>query len=769
MKDSTQMTQISADQWMSVKEYAEMKGISERAVRKNIAAGKYQVKEVPHPSRTDQVSYMVFVESAEPECGTAELRNCGTSESAEPCEPCEPCEPTEADATVKQSLRVEAKRQDDDSTIGATASAGTIDFVPYHKMDEAQLYALLMQEIDRRLGSAESKTEEWARITEDYNEKRLVPELRRLKGRRSERGLRHWHTKWQRSNQDMFEMVHKNTAMLRGRKVTYIEQRFLEGALLCGWEKPIMTAIRELKAQAALGAHESPSSIPTLKRWCRDFAEDNPAVWVQGRKGDKAVKDTVVKSIMRDDRSIKPLQVFVVDGHKLSVFVKHPITGKPFRPTLIMIFDWGSRYPVGMSLALTEDSAHTLTAVRNALLNSEYIPPFIYLDNGKAFRSKLFNAKWEEHDLEYEFAGIFPKLGIEAHFAKAYNARSKNVERFFKTMQDQWEKRQASYCGTSIQNKPAHMARNEKWMQEMYGAKAMEYNECMASIYEWIRWEYGMAVHQSLKAKPYEVFAAAERSPDRAVNPVELNFLMLTAERKKLREEGIMLYKNRYWAPELVDHIGKSVVIRYDYNDLRSILVYDMQSRPICQATMRESQCGWVFADLENPMAAQKLWAEDREISGLHRRIKKDTKRIVTIAKKAVDEEVKKNQDIIEQTKAERGTEMPSFVQPPMMPAPQRRYDVNDDVKRLEEMAKEVAGGRFQVAGDTQVAGGRLQVAGDTQVAGGKLQVAEDSGATASAGTGKVINLEDLLREDEGELAGTVSFQEMQKIIGIER
>ena len=661
------------------------------------------------------------------------------------------------DRTVKQSLRVGGKRQDDASTIkrqddastikrqnDGSTSAKEVDFVPYHRMDEAQLFALFMGEVERRLAEAESKTAEWAKITSDFNEKCLVPELRRLKGKRSERGLRHWYSKWQKSDQDMFELVHKNTAKIRGRKVTYIEQQFLTGALLCGWEKPIMTAIRELKAQAALGAHESPSSIPTLKRWCRDFAEDNPAIWVQGRKGDKALKDTVVKSVQRDDSSIKPLQVFVVDGHQLSVFVKHPITGKPFRPTLIMIFDWGSRYPVGMSLALTEDSAHTLTAVRNALLHSEYIPPFFYLDNGKAFRSALFNKAWEEHDLEKELAGIFPKLGIDAHFARAYNARAKVVERFFKTMQDQWEKRQASYCGTSIQNKPAHMARNEKWMIEMYGAQAMDYKECMASIYEWIRWEYGMTVHQSIKAKPYEVFAAAERNPERAVNPVELNFLMLTAERKRLREEGIVLYKNLYWAPELVNHIGKSVVIRYDYNDLRSILVYDMQSRYICQATMRESQCGWVFAEMDNPLAAQKLWAEDREISGIQRRIKKDTKRLVTIAKKAVDTEVAKNQEIIDRNKVERGEEMPSFTQPPMMPPPQKRYDVNEDVMRLEEMAKDAAGGSLQVEDD------------------GEIKQPE----VAST---KVISLDDLLKEEEGDLAGTVSFSEMQKIIGIER
>ncbi|MDD3098130.1 MAG: hypothetical protein PHU99_10470, partial [Candidatus Cloacimonetes bacterium] len=73
----------------------------------------------------------------------------------------------------------------------------------------------------------------------------------------------------------------------------------------------------------------------------------------------------------------------------------------------------------------------------------------------------------------------------------------------------------------------------------------------------------------------------------------------------------------------------------------------------------------------------------------------------------------------------------------PMMPAPQKRYDVNEDVQRLEEKAKEVA-------------------------------ESEEVG-TASDRTGKVITLEDLMKEEEGDLAGTVSFKEIQKIIGIER
>ena len=68
--------------WISVKDFALMKGVSERAVRKAISNGKYEIREVAHPSRKDQVSYEIW--TAEPE--SAELRNCGTKKcgTAEP-------------------------------------------------------------------------------------------------------------------------------------------------------------------------------------------------------------------------------------------------------------------------------------------------------------------------------------------------------------------------------------------------------------------------------------------------------------------------------------------------------------------------------------------------------------------------------------------------------------------------------------------------------------------------------------------------------------
>ena len=812
--NGTQMTGStgSTGSWVSVKEYALMKGVSRQAVMKAIEKGKLQSRQIPGRNQHG-VSYEVWVDNLQPEAATKCCNLQPATDNLQPEAATKSCNlplTTTALKDLDSSLRwndgnVEIgdqamdsmdgmdgdsaalpglggegdgdlgfrsappqamecrpsgteKRQDDASTKEAMKSkrGSVIEYVPYHKLDEAQLYALLLQEIDRRVRGAASKTAEWAAITSEYNQGELVPELKKLKGHRSERGLRHWYQKWQESEQDMFELVHKNNAQVRGRKVTWIEQNFLIKNLLVGWEKPIMNAIRELKVKAHQGVLESPSSVATLKRWCSDFAEDNPAEWCQGRRGDKAVMEDIVKSVDRDDSSIEPLQVVVVDGHKLNVYVKHPITGKPFRPTLITVFDWGTRYPVGMALALTEDSSHTLTAFRNAFLHMGMIPKWALLDNGKAFRSKLFNEKWEEHDLEKEFAGIFPRLGIDAHFARAYNGKSKVVERWFRTLDDQWSSRQASYCGRDIKAKPAHFGRNEKWMQEMFGAKAMDYAECMHSIYEYIRWEYGMAVHSTTKQRPYEAFTNAVRDPERLVDPVKLNIMMLTAERKQLRSEGIWLYKNKYWAPEMVNHVGKKVIIRYDYNDLRNILVYDERSRPICMAELRESQSAWIFAEMDNPLVAQRLWAEDREIEGIKRTIRKKTKQLVNISKKVVDEAVAKHQHLIDQRKAEVREHNPAFVNKPMMPAPVKRKDVNQEVAELEKLAAAAV----ETGREVERSRGREAESG---------QSPEDLAGETPAFQSKVIVLEDLLKEEEGELAESVSFSEMQKIIGISR
>ncbi|MCB5285515.1 MAG: transposase family protein [Candidatus Cloacimonetes bacterium] len=623
------------------------------------------------------------------------------------------------------------------------APGRVVEYVPYHKLDEAQLYALLMQEIERRLRSASSRGACWEEITGAYNAGDLVPELRKLRGCRSERGLRHWWQRWSETG-DMFELVHKNTAQIRGRKVTQFEQDYLLKHLLSDSKASIGSSITMLKDEARELGLDSPSSEATLKRWCNDWAAAHPAVWAQGRLGDKYVKDNIIKSLIRNTDDIKFGDVLVGDGHVIGNDIINPLTGKPARLTMIMFYDWASRYPVGASLAYTEDSVHILTALRNAILQLEFVPKCVYLDNGRAFKSKLFTQAPEDHDLSVELAGILPRLGIYAHFAEAYNGRSKVIERYFKTMQEQWERFMSGFRGSTIADKPAHLMRNEKWAKKMFEGKPMEYDEALTMAYYWVRYMYGNRPNAQLKGQtPYTVFRESERPADRAVQIRELDILMLKAERKRVRKDGIMLMGNRYWAPELVDHALQPVVIRYDYCDLRQIMVYDERSWLICEAELREGVNGMAFLS-DNPLAYHEVKAEIKENKAIHRMIQKTTKRTVDRAKDGVDRELAKHQGIIEQRKAEIEQHNPLFKNPPMMPPRKPRADVHDDVAALEKIAREA----------------------ESEVP--VVIELEQAVAAAAPAIEKTIELEDLL-EDEGSLASTVSFKEMQKIIGIER
>ncbi|MDI3504366.1 MAG: putative transposase [Candidatus Cloacimonadota bacterium] len=507
---------------------------------------------------------------------------------------------------------------------------------------EAQLNAQFCEMVLERLKDCTAKVQEWRQITDEYNKGQFTPELFKIKGQRKERCLRLWVEKYLQNERDMFALIHKSKNQTKGRKVTYLEQQFLLKLLLTPQKVKIGTAISTVKDYERMGCLESPSSAPTLKRWVMDWKRDNMAIWTQARLGSKAVAETIVKTIIRDSSLLNVGDVWVADGHTLAFDIMNPKTGKAQRMTMIMVFDWASRYPVGASLAFTEDSQHIQIAFRNAFLNWGGVPKYVYLDNGKAFRAKLFNEKWQEHDLASDLAGIFPRLGIQVAFAESYNAKAKVIERFFKTFQERFERFIGSFRGASIDDKPATLMRNEKWARKMYDSTPPTIEEAMQMIGFFIRKMYGEAPHSGLHGKtPWEVYSAKPVPEEQKIEASKLNFMMLSTVRKTLRNNGIMLNKLMYWNTELIGHIGKELLIRYDLSDLRWILVYDMQDNFICQAEVRRSQDPFILLDKDNPISAAELHKEQKANKRHQKLIAKRTKQIVRETQEAVDRLVK--------------------------------------------------------------------------------------------------------------------------------
>lgn len=561
--------------------------------------------------------------------------------------------------------------------------------------DEAQLYGRFCQEVMRRLYGAESKILAWKRITSDYNGKRLVPELYNLKGPRKERALREWLRTYHETNLDMYALIHKSKGKFKERKISYQEQQYLLHLLLNPNRIKIGSAITNLKQMSRNGIIESQTNERTLRRWCEEWAARHPAEWYQARDGSKFVSENVIKSIMRDGGSLSVGQVWVADGHTLSFDILNPQTGRAQRMTMIMVMDWASRYPVGASLAFTEDSQHILTAFRNGFINCAQIadnnsgtmavlPKYVYLDNGKAFRAKLFHERWEDHDLNKELGGIFPRLNIGVRFAESYNAKAKIIERFFKTFQEQFERFITTFRGASIDDKPSVLHRNEVWAKKLYTGKPPTIEETMQMIAFYVRFCYGETPHTSLNRRtPYEVFSAARIAESRQIEISKLNFLMMAMERKNIRSEGIRLDKKVYWHRELVNHVGQPCIIRFDYSDARWIVVYDKNDQFICQAALRKTQHPFIEVSMDQAVSHKELNKEYKEIKALRREKERSAKKWVVNSQRAVDALFKNSN--ARQDKLEDQGAGALFHSPPLLEAPPKDSD-----EIIEEMTRKM-------------------------------------------------------------------------------
>ncbi|KQC06162.1 MAG: hypothetical protein APR54_07645 [Candidatus Cloacimonas sp. SDB] len=488
--------------------------------------------------------------------------------------------------------------------------------VPEHELYRAQLKAALCEKLLTEFKNGDAKIKVLSDILEAYNSGYLLPELYKLEGRRTERTLRIWLKTYEESDRDFKSLVRLSKASSY-KKATEVEQNFLLGLLLDANKIKIGSAIRKLKQLHRLKAIESPTSERALRRWVESWRDEHSQQWNLLRKGKKYSKDKGILSLLRDE-VLEVGDVWVADGHKLAFDIIDPISGKPKRMMLILFFDWGSRYPVGASIANSEDSEHILLALRNGILHWGGKPKFVYLDNGKAFKSKLFHEKWENHDFEKELCGIFPRLDIEVEFAKAYNARAKVVERFFRTFQEDFERYMDTFRGSGIADKPAFLMRNEKWIKSLRRREPLSLDQAKQLMSVYIQDYYGKTPHGGLAGKtPLEVFQAAKVPADRKIESSELNFMLLKIEQRTVNANGIQLANIIFYNDHLMQFVGKKVYLRYDLMDMRSILVYDEDEKLICQAFARKSSHPFVELAKDKPMVRrqwQKQLAHQRKL-----------------------------------------------------------------------------------------------------------------------------------------------------------
>ena len=325
------------------------------------------------------------------------------------------------------------------------------------------------------------------------------------------------------------------------------------------------------------GQSYTPADI-TFRKYANWFKKNNYDKWILARDGEKALSDKVEPYIKRDASLLEVGDILVADGHVLNFNVINPFTGKPIRATLVGFLDWKSTAIVGYEIMLEENTQCIASALRNSIINLDMIPKVVYQDNGRAFRAKYFTD--DRGFSELGFNGLYSKLRIETVFARPYNARAKVIERFFKEFQEGFEKLLPSFVGSSIQNKPAYMMRNEKLHKQLHNDFVPTLEETIKMIDMWLNFKNSQPCPNAPDKTIAEVLESRKRQN---IDINLLDDLMLATEVKTIQRNGIRFLNCDYFDERLYGFKSK-VLIKYNFFDLTNIKVYTTKGEYLCTA-----------------------------------------------------------------------------------------------------------------------------------------------------------------------------------------
>ncbi|MCC6424876.1 MAG: transposase [Phycisphaerales bacterium] len=212
----------------------------------------------------------------------------------------------------------------------------------------------------------------------------------------------------------------------------------------------------------------------------------NPAQVTAARRGNKAFDDLHAAYTDRDytrfvplgevERDMQSNDLWCGDHHECDVIVRagqriDHRTGETIpiyrRPWLTAWQDVHSRRIVGWLIRVQDPNA---TAVIESLVNAidrtdNAVPRMVLIDNGKDYDSfavqgvtKQQRFKLQRRKVRVEFeavcAGALKLIGAHVQHALPFNAKSKPIERWFGTFEDQFGRLWPTYCGNTPQNKP---------------------------------------------------------------------------------------------------------------------------------------------------------------------------------------------------------------------------------------------------------------------------------------------------------------------------
>ena len=198
------------------------------------------------------------------------------------------------------------------------------------------------------------------------------------------------------------------------------------------------------------------------------------------------------------------------------------------------------------------------------------------MDNGRAFRSKFFSHAAED-EIPMQTRGLYQRLGIAVQYSRPYQARTKIVERYFGTFDAQCARLLPTYRGASVADKPAYLARNEKFHRERHNAPVPTIAQATEIIQSYFGW-YSQQPHEGLNGrKPLDVFAAG-RGPGVDLDALAWDFLWrkeVHPRRCRVRLAGVDYESDSLYG------LNEPVLVMYAWSDMNKVWLFSKRGQTL--------------------------------------------------------------------------------------------------------------------------------------------------------------------------------------------
>jgi putative transposase len=161
-----------------------------------------------------------------------------------------------------------------------------------------------------------------------------------------------------------------------------------------------------------------------------------------------------------------------------------------------------------------------------------------------------------------------------------------------------------SYIGNNIVNQPAYLRRNEKFHKEMHNDRVPTIEELKIFLDKWFEYRNTQEC-PNVKGKTVgEVFNSAKGD---GVDINMLDDLMMATEIRQVQRNGVSLFGNWYYSPELYGQ-HKKVQVKYSFSDISYVRIYSLKGEFICEAhtDLKLNPHADIFGDAKDMYSVRK-------------------------------------------------------------------------------------------------------------------------------------------------------------------